>query len=188
MKRRILFIVVGIIAVILGVWYYFSNYTDTAILKNVLNRNGYSIELCKESVDLDFFIEPEWIPFDSDQPKKLNVTLYEVNNTEIILTEIWNRGNDIYFTFDTSYHLDYKTGEFLYNSRINEDGTFTLSEGRNDLVVSDSMNEPVILGQTGLGPGSSFSFGVPTEEINKIRDGFYVKYSGMKLYTYTLVD
>ena len=169
-----------------GVYYYINHFTSAAILKNVINREEYSLDTRKEPIDIELFIKDEWIPFDSDKPMNLNVKLCEEHNTDIILTQVWNRGTDLYFTFDTSYHLNYKNGEFLYNGYFNEDGTFTSNSNVDDFFIYNLENESIKLGQKGVGPNSSFSFGILPEEYDKIRNGFYVKYSGMILYAYSL--
>jgi hypothetical protein len=187
MKKKIPLIILGLLVIVIGVWVYYNNhFTSTEILRNATNREGYSLNISKEPVEIELFIKPEWIPFDSDQPKELNVKLCEQNNTDIILTQVWNRGNDIYFTFDTSYHLDYENGEFLYNGVFNEDGSFTSNSDVNDFVVYNLNSESIGLGQKGFGPSSAFGFGIQPEEYDKIRDGFYLKYSGMILYSYSL--
>ena len=40
-------------------------------------------------------------------------------------------------------------------------------------------------GQIGFGPDSDFSFGVDPDEQAKIKNGFYVRYTGMIVYEYT---
>lgn len=188
MKKRIPLIIIGIVIIYAGLvsFYYNTHFTSAAILRNATNRDGYSLNIHKEPIEIELFIKPEWIPFASDEPKNLDVKLCEKNNTDIMLTQVWNRGNDIYFTFDTSYHLNYTNGEFLYNGLFNEDGTFTTSSNINDFLVYNLSGESIYLGQHGFGPNSSFSFGIEPEEYEKIRDGFYVKYSGMILYSYSL--
>ena len=187
MKKKMSLIIIGILIILIGVGvYYMNHFTSTAILKNATNREGYSLDIGNELIEIELFIKQEWIPFDSDKPKNLNVKVCEKNNTDIILTQVWNRGDDIYFTFDTSYHLNYKNGEFLYNGYFNEDGTFTSNSNTNDFLVYNLENESINLGQKGFGPDSSFSFGIQPEEYDKIRNGFYLKYSGMILYSYSL--
>lgn len=188
MKKKISFGIIGILVIAIGVciYYYNTHFTSTAILKNATNREGYSLSIEKDYVEIELFIKPEWIPFDSEKPKKLNIKLCEKNNTDIILTQVWNRGNEIYFTFDTSYHLNYRNGEFLYNAIFNEDGTFTTNNYVYDFLVYNLVDESIDLGQKGYGPSSSFSFGIQPEEYDKIRNGFHIKYSGLTLYSYSL--
>jgi hypothetical protein len=175
------------VIIFVGIFFYYrSHYTNAAILKNSTGRKGYSLSISKEAVNIELFIKPEWIPFNSNIPKNLNVKLSETNNSNIILDQVWNRGNDIYFSFDTSYNLDYNKGEFLYNGIFNQDGTFSWNSNLDALSVYDSLNNTIKIGQTGFGPNSAFSFGIQPEQYDRIRDGFYVKYSGMTLYRYSL--
>lgn len=186
MKRKIPLAIITIFIIFIAMFLYYSNnYTNAAILKNAQSRQGYSLNVSRKTVDIELFIKPEWIPFSSNEEKNLNIILCEKNNTNIILTQVWNRGNDIYFSFDTSYDLDYDEGEFLYNGIFNQDGTFSWNNDLDALSVYDRLNNPIEIGQTGLGPGSAFSFGIEPEQHNQIRDGFYVKYSGMTLYGYS---
>jgi hypothetical protein len=182
-----LLVIITMFIISVGIFlYYRSHYTNAAILKNSTSRKGYLLNTIKETVDMELFIKPEWIPFNSNKPKNLNVKLSERNNSNILLAQVWNRGNDIYFSFDTSYNLDYNKGEFLYNGIFNQDGTFSWNSNFDALSVYDSLNNAIEIGQTGLGPNSAFSFGIEPEQYDKIRDGFYVKYSGMTLYRYSL--
>ncbi len=188
MKKKIPLVIIGVLIIIIGVGvsYYMNHFSNTAILNNITNRKGYSLNIHKEPVEVELYIKPEWIPFDSDKPKNLNIKLCEKNNTDIILTQVWNRGSDIYFSFDTSYHLDYKNGEFLYNGFFYEDGMFRSNNNINDFFVYNSEKESIFLGQLGFGPNSAFSFGIDPDEYNKIRNGFHIKYSGLILYSYSL--
>ena len=170
----------------LGVYYYTNHFTNNAILHNITNGKGYSLDILKEPIEIELFIKPEWIPFDSNEPMNLNLKLCELNNTNIILSQVWNRGNDIYFSFDTSYDLNYREGEFLYNGYFYEDGTFSLNSNSNDFLVYDLENESIDLGQRGFGPNSAFSFGIEPVKYDKIRNGFHMKYSGLILYSYFL--
>lgn len=187
MKRKVTLFTLAILILFTGVWRYYSNhFTSAAILKNATNRDGYLLNMSNEPIEVELFIKPEWIPFDSEKPKNLNVRLCKKNNTQIILTQVWNRGNDIYFTFDTVYDLDYDTGEFLYNGIFHEDGSFTANTNVSDLVIYNLERESISLGQKGFGPNSAFGFGLEPEEYDKIKNGFYIKYSGMILYSYSL--
>jgi hypothetical protein len=82
--------------------------------------------------------------------------------------------------------LNYIDGEFLYNVIFNEDGTFTSNSNANDFLVFNTESESINKGQKGIGPSSAFSFGIQPEEYDKIRNGFYVNYTGMILYSYSL--
>jgi hypothetical protein len=186
MKRNISYIVFAIILIFVSaIIYYTKNYTDTGILKNVTSRKGYSLNIREESVVLELFIKPEWIPLDSNKPLNLNLKLYEKDNTNIILKQVWNRGEDIYFSFDTSYNLNHTKGRFLYNGVFNEDKTFTTRSTPNDFFAYDLNLNTIKVGQTGYEPNSAFSFGIGQEQQAMIRKGFYVKFSGMILYEYS---
>jgi hypothetical protein len=187
MKRKMPFIIIGLFIISAAIlFYYRSHYTDAAILENATSGKGYSLKASEEAVIIEVFIKPEWIPFDSEKPQKLNIKLWEKNNTSIILTQVWNRGDDIFFSFDTKYNLDYRKGEFLYNGIFYVDGTFTSKNGIYDILVYDSLNNEVEIGQRGSGPNSSFSFGINPDQYDQIRKGFNLKYSGMTLYRYSL--
>ena len=188
MRKRVPLAIIGLLIIFigLGVYYYINRFTSNAILHNITNRNRYSLDILKETNEIELFIKPEWIPFDSDEPKNLNLKLCEKNNTDIILTQVWNRGNDIYFSFDTSYHLNYREGEFLYNGFFYEDGTFSSNSNINDFLVYNLENDSIDLGQKGFGPNSAFSFGIEPVEYDKIRNGFHINYSGLVLYSYSL--
>lgn len=190
MRKKLSLVIIGILILIIGVGinYYVNHFDNKEILYNITNRKGYSLDVRKELIEIEVFIKPEWIPFNSDEPKNLNIKLCEKNNTDIILTQVWNRGSDIYFSFDTSYYLNYKKGEFLYNGFFYEDGTFNSSSNINDFFVYDLGKESINIGQRGFGPNSAFSFGIEPDEYDKIRNGFYMKYSGLKLYSYSLND
>jgi hypothetical protein len=190
MRKKMPLVIIGILILIIGVGinYYINHFDNKVILYNITNKRGYSLDIHKERIEIEVFIKPEWIPFDSDEPMNLNVKLCEKNNTDVILTQVWNRGDDIYFFFDTSYHLNYKNGEFLYNGFFNEDGTYNSNSNINDFWVYDLGKESINIGQRGFGPNSAFSFGIGPDEYNKIRNGFYMKYSGLILYSYSLND
>lgn len=184
-KKRVL-LVIGllIILIVISGFYYINHFSNSAALRNIVHRNGYSVNILKESIETDFFIKPEWIPFDSGKTNNLKVKVCTKNNTDIILTQVTNNDDNIYFSFDTSYHLNYNKGEFLYNELINEDDTFTSDGSSSDFILYNSKNEPFNVGGSGDGPNSAFGFGVIPEDNGKIKNGFYVKYTGMKLYSY----
>lgn len=182
--RIAIFIAIIVLVIFRGYHFYFDNYSDKGILENVTSRTGYTLNLVKESESVEFFIEPEWVPFNEDEKKELDIVLTTKNNTNIILTEVWNRGNDIYFSFDTSYNMDYNQGTFMYNGLFNEDGTFSTFGIIDAFDIHNLKNEKVEVGQTGRGPNSAFSFGINPENYELIKDGFNVDYSGFLLYEY----
>lgn len=171
-KRIVLFCLTSIVVLIFAYKYYGSNYTNEGILNNVIDKDGYSLSLETEEIPLELFIKPEWIAFYQDERKELKVKLIELHNTTIWLDNVWNRGNDIYFSFTTSFNMNYKAGKFLYNGIFNTDGTFTSPSGDVKLYDKD-MNEFTV-GQIGFGPEAAFSFGIQPEEQKLISEGFYV--------------
>jgi hypothetical protein len=189
MKKRLkigLFLI-AILALIGGLKihkYYQNHYVSSKIFENIMERKEYSI-IKKDKVKVEIAIKPEWIPFETDKPQSLNIKLYKSHNTTIFLQQVWNRGNDIYFSFHTTFDGDYNNGEFLYNMIINEARTYTSAGSPEDFVLTDLQGNEIQAGQTGYGPGSDFSFGIELSEYNKIKNGFKVKYSGMTLYEYS---
>ncbi len=164
--------------------YYNSHYSTKAILKNVSSSKGYTLK--SSAVDIEFFVKPEWIPFDSTKPKDINIKVCNQNETDIILTQVWNRGNDIYFSFNTRYKLNYKEGQFLYSGLFLLNDSLTSNPNSSSLSLTTLNHEVIPIGQTGFGSDSSFSFGIEPNDYSKINDGFNVKYSGMYLYNYSL--
>jgi len=164
--------------------YYSDNYSNEGIFNHVTNRDGYSLTIKQEQVPVEFFVEPEWISFSEDERKELKIKVFENYHTVIVIDNVWNRGNDIYFSFHTTIKMKYKRGEFLYNGIFNEDGTFT-SPSRGEIILYDKDQNHISFGQHGYGPGADFSFGIQPEEQQYIQNGFYVKYTGYMLYGYS---
>ena len=184
-KKRIIYTIsfITILIVFLLFNYYTLNFSNEGILENVINKHGYSVNIKKEQVLIEVYIKPEWITFEPDEKKNLNVKVLEINNTNITLDNVWNRGNDIYFSFHTTTNMKYSSGEFLYNVVLNEDGTFTQpSPGK--ILIYDENHKNIPVGQTGYGPGGDFSFGIQPENQINIKNGFYVNYTGYILYEY----
>ncbi len=186
MKKKISFaVIVSVFILLLSYQYYNANYSNHGILGKVQNRNGYILTQVQNPISLRFFIKPEWIPYTSDQKLLLNEQLLNVNSTNIVLDNVWNRGNDIYFSFRTTYDLNYQGGEFIYNGIFNEDGSFSWNSRIDGIVLYDVNGTRVSMGQTGTGPESDFSFGIEPEDYAMIKDGFYVEYNDFILYQYT---
>lgn len=177
-------IILGIMVLLLGFKYYYDNYSSQGILEKVIRQNGYRLNQAQEPISAKLYIKPEWIPLISDQRLSLKEHLLQIHSTDIILDNVWNRGNDIYFSFCTAYDLEYKEGEFLYNGIFNEEGGFSWNSRIDGIVVYDMSGKRVDLGQTGSGPGSDFSFGIQPEDYTRIKDGFYVEYNDFILYQY----
>ncbi|MFX3631475.1 MAG: hypothetical protein ACE3L7_20040 [Candidatus Pristimantibacillus sp.] len=120
-RRNWFAIILVIVALVLICYRYYSlNYSEQAILDNVTSRDGYTLVNQQEQVPIELFIKPEWIPFKRNEEKTLNENLFESHNTIILLTNIWNRDNDIYFSFHAKFNMKYKMEEFLYNGIFNE--------------------------------------------------------------------
>ncbi|WP_077617487.1 hypothetical protein [Bacillus sinesaloumensis] len=182
-KLTLLLILLGCCVLVVYL-FYFKTYSTKGILDNVTERDGYTLKLIKNNETVDFYIKPEWIPFASNEEKKLGIALASKNNTTIILDEVWNRGSDIHFNFDTIYDMKYDAGTFLYNGIFNEDGTFTTNGSYHDFDLYNKKAEQIDVGQTGYGPNSSFGFVIDSENYHLIRDGFFVEFSGFYMYEY----
>ena len=167
---------------IMSYFYYQYNFTSKGIYSHIMDRNGYSLHLNKEQVPIEIFIRPEWIPFQSDERIEPKEKTAEQDNTSFWLDEVWNRGNDIYFSFTTSFQLDYSEGALLYNAYLYDDGSSSSPSGEVKLFNPKGYEIPV--GQTGTGPEAAFSFGIQPEHYDLIREGFYVNYNGYNLYAY----
>lgn len=185
-KKKVYLLIIIIMGFffLIGYLFYSENYSNEGILQNVTKRDGYKLHLIKKDVTVEFYIKPKWIPFNSDEKKEFNKEIITENNTTIILDTVWDRGNDIYFNFDTKYKMNYNNGNFMYNGIFNKDGTFTTNGSFTDFYLYNNNGEKVGVGQSGRGPQSSFGFAVEPENYDLIRDGFYVKYSGFNLYEY----
>lgn len=187
MKRKITFtVIICTLIILLSYKYYYVNYSDQGILEKVINKKGYSLNQVQEPISIKLFIRPEWIPFTPDQKLLLNEQLAKIHSTDIILDNIWNRGNDIYFSFRTTYELAYQGGELLYNGVFNEDGSFSWSSRIDGIILYDENGTRISVGQKGSGPESDFSFGIEPEDYEIIKNGFYVEYNDFVLYQYAL--
>ncbi|MGO4888031.1 hypothetical protein ACJ2A9_09760 [Anaerobacillus sp. MEB173] len=186
MFKRMFFSLILVGCLVLIAYLFFNyNYSNEAILGKVTDRNGYTLNQVKTPVTVELFIQPGWIPLNSNEKKEINIKLKEDNNTMIILKSVWNRGTDIYFSFTTTYNLNRNNGNFLYNGIFNKDGTFTSFGSSNDFYLYNNKNEKIEVGQTGRGPKSDFSFGITSDNYSLLEDGFYVKYYGFILYDYS---
>lgn len=184
-RQKVFTISITIILIIFSLYgYYHLNYSSKGILNNVTNRKGYSLFIQQEQVPIEIYIKPEWISYNTNEQKKLGIKVLDIYNTNIILDNVWNRGNDIYFSFHATFNMKYGSGEFLYNGIFNEDGTFSCpSSGK--ILLYDKIHKMIATGQTGYGPGADFSFGINPEEQMNIKNGFYVTYTGYILYGYS---
>ncbi|RAP77224.1 hypothetical protein [Paenibacillus montanisoli] len=186
-KRMIAIIVVAAL-IALGLFLDKFDRSGSQNQEKILGADGYKVKPLKDIQPIEIFIKPEWIPFKSGERLKLELKLIELENTTISLQEVWNRGkfaNDIYFSFHTTYHLDQDRGTFISNYSYNNDGTISRNHNIDDYILYDSNHNEIIIGETGAGPDSDFSFGVESDQFKDIRDGFYIKYTGMHLYEYS---
>lgn len=159
------------------------HFSSQGVFNNATLRDGYTLKKQQELIPIELFIDSAWIPFTPNEKNELNIKLLELHNTSVYLDNIWNRGEDIYFSFHTKHHMNYWGGEFLYNGIFNENGTFT-SPSQGEIILYDNEHNTIPLGGTGFGPGADFSFGVMIEDQHNIENGFYVNYTGFILYEY----
>lgn len=182
MKRKVAIVFFFIGVYILGfITYNFFN-TDKAIFNRVINANGYTIQHIGQTDPLEYFINPEWIPLEKDVKLNVNEKLIESHNTTIVLDEVWNRGEDISFSFHLTFDMNQKEGDFLNTFILNQDGSST-SISTHIMLYDVQHNE---IETNGIGVGlSNFSFGINDENLDKIRDGFHVVHPGLQLHDYS---
>ncbi|WP_105445903.1 hypothetical protein [Paenibacillus sp. AR247] len=183
-RKRTIVIIAVIIVIVGGYRIYSLNYSDEGIMDHVIAHKGYDVNLVKEQVPVKIFVKPEWIAFGQDERKDLKVEVLEMNHTRILLNDVLNRGNDIYFSFEAFPGWEHRSGEFMYNGKLNPDGS-VMTQGPN-LRLTDKSGQEIPFGQSGQGPRISFSFGINPEYHNLIRDGFYVQYSDFNVYRYAM--
>nr|WP_145160427.1 hypothetical protein [Paenibacillus terrae] len=181
-RKRTVVIIAVIIVIVGGYRIYALNYSGEGIMDHVIANKGYDVNLVKEQVPVNIFVKPEWIAFGQDERKDLKVEVLEMNHTRILLNDVLNRGNDIYFSFEAFPGWEHRSGEFMYNGKLNPDGSVT-TQGPN-LRLTNRSEKEIPFGQSGQGPRISFSFGINPEYYHLIRDGFYVQYSDFNVYRY----
>ncbi|MGU3471271.1 hypothetical protein ACLBWT_08995 [Paenibacillus sp. D51F] len=187
MKNRSFFLIAMILFIGGYSWldYYNNHFSNQRIMQNIVEDKDYSVQEAAR-IKIDFFIKPEWIPPETEEPQKLNLKISESHQTNIVLQQVWNRGDDIYFSFHTTYEPDYDSGNFLHNMLIDkEKGTYTSAGSSSDFLLTDLTGKEIEVGSTGFGPGSDFAVGINSEEYRKIEKGFHISYSGMILYAYS---
>lgn len=185
MKKRniVVLLSVSFILIFLFIYkYYTLNYTNEGITNKVLNQDGYALTLRTPEMPIQIFVKSEWIPFSAGEPLKRDIKVLETHSSNVIL-DVQNRDDDIYFSFRTTFNMDDPSGEFIYNGLFNAGGTFTYSP--EEVRLYDKNMNQLSVGQTGIGPEASFSFGIETEEQKLISEGFYVKYDGYNVYDYS---
>ncbi|WP_308635717.1 hypothetical protein [Paenibacillus silvisoli] len=187
MKKMAVFIAIAALMV-LGFFLFNRDHAELQTQEKILDANGYVVKPLKDVQPIEIFIKPEWIPFKSGERLKLDLKLMESDQTSIYLREVWNRGefaHDIYFSFQTRYKLNQDKGAFISNYSYNPDGTISRGHQHSDFHLYDSNKNEIMVDETGAGPGSDFSFGVDEGQFKAIKDGFYIKYTGMHLYEYS---
>ena len=172
----------GFVGVICFTYYYF--FSSTAILNHVIQYKGYDVQIVQENYPVAFFIEPTWFSLEKEQTQKVNKVVYEKNHTKIILRNVILREDQLIFDFTTDYDLPYVKGDFLYNVIFNSNRTHTTISFIDEFELTNSMHQPIELGQRGRGPNSDFGFNIEKEQWPLIEQGFTVRYLGMYLYEY----
>ena len=178
----------GLTLVLVTVGYFCFDYLlnrEKNSLTDMITSGNYRIIKEADQIDIHFFIKPEWIPFESKKPNKLNMVIAEKHNTKIILNEIWNQGDRIQFSFHSLYDLHNDNGKFLSNKMINDDGSYTNSSLFSNYQLTNLAEEKIILVGLTNGPDSQFSFDIGSVDFDKIKIGFNVKYTAMNLYRYS---
>ncbi|UCZ51483.1 hypothetical protein LGQ02_11400 [Bacillus shivajii] len=183
-KKRFIALIFLFLMIVFGYFIYLDHFTNEGIYENVINQNHYQLQKIDNSITFELFIKPDWIPTKSGEEKELNSLTVKHYDTEIYLDQAVNRGHDIYFNFRTANNMKFSGGKFVSKSFINDDGTFTANADPYSIQLYDHQSRPLDIGQRGFGPGENFSFGVPKGDQEKIKDGFYVRYSGYVLYEY----
>ena len=181
-KQQKGFIVVFGFVVICFIYYYF--FSSTGILNHVEQYKGYDVQIVQENYPIEFFIEPKWFSLEKEQTQKVNKVVYEKNHTKIILRNVILREDQLIFDFTTDYDLPYLKGDFLYNGIFKPNGTFTTFSYMFEYELTNSMHQPIEIGQRGRGPNSDFGFNIEKEQWPLIEQGFTVRYLGMFLYEY----
>ncbi|MDQ0899939.1 hypothetical protein [Paenibacillus sp. V4I7] len=188
MKFKLIVVLVFIIIIFSSTFFIAKQYNSNLQQPyDVFLNKKYVIKEINNPVPFEFFINPQWIPFDTTKPKNINLNLITTNNTTIVLQQIWNRGEfgkDIYFSFHVKYHPFINQGDFLSNKIFTSDGDYRDNISFDHFTISDLNHKAINISQIGEGPNSDFSFGINSDQFNEIRNGFYLTYSGMVLYEY----
>lgn len=184
MKRKVAIVFVFAGIYILGFLTYNYFNTDKAIFNRVINANGYTVQHIGQSDPLEFFVKPEWISLEKDVKLNVNEKVIESHNTTIVLDEVWNRGEKISFSFHLTFEMNQNEGDFLYNYTVKKSSIIS-STSHKDIVLFDKKHKEIEKNGTSKGPETSFSFNINKENLDFIRDGFYVVYHGLQLHEYS---
>ncbi|MCU6707315.1 hypothetical protein M6D81_01220 [Paenibacillus sp. J5C_2022] len=183
MKWRLL-ISIGLAVVIMAaIWTYHNR--DEAVYQRIVQQDGYTLGLVKEGVETEFFLKPEWIPEKSEGENKLHLVVDEKFDTEIVLERVLRRGNNISIELNTIPDPDRNSGQFLSIYQIVPE-SFISTRSREKWVVTDHEGNDLLKGRfsAGSGPGNYVSVTVKNVEIEKLRQGGHIRYSGYYLYGY----
>ena len=184
-RKKAFYVGFACIAVI-GMLYYFI-FSSNAILKNVSQYRGYTVEVSQEVVPIEMFIEPQMYNIKEGTEKTVNQVVHRQNNTSIILESVIFREDYLFFNFTTDYALPFVEGEFLYNGIFHSNGSFTTTGGGWDEYEAKTLrNEQLEIGQTGSGPNSDFGFSLYKPQLELLNEGFTIRYNGMYLYNYKI--
>lgn len=182
-KRMWIFVSILLLLVVLRM--YYAEFSNRGILNHVMSLNGYKLEIIQENVPIELYITPEMITLNKYEIKEVNQKLKTASNTEIILDIVQYKTDEISFSFTTQHNMGYLKGEFLHNSKVQDNGTVSITSFIGEVELYDPNGHEIDVGGTSVGPEADFSFGIPLEDIDKIKDGFYVKYYGFMLYSYS---
>ncbi|WP_284645519.1 hypothetical protein [Paenibacillus silviterrae] len=186
MVKRFPRVMTALIVVLLFIFvYYVNRFGSEAINQRIIKQDGYHVQSVKPRESIEVFVKPEWIPWREGERIEPRQQLLSVSNTVISMDNTWNRGNDMYFSFRTEFRLPRQHGSFLYNYILNEDGSVLSSMQPDDYTLYDLHRQVIPIGQAGIGPGADFSFGIEPQYQQRLKDGFWVKYSGFTLYEYS---
>ncbi|MFJ7825840.1 hypothetical protein [Psychrobacillus sp. NPDC096623] len=184
MNRKVLILFLLIAFVMVGIFVYNEQFSAEAIKKKIVNQEGYTFELQKENVPIEFFIKPDWIPISSEEPLTIDETVYSDEQTNIVLMEVNKRGEHLTFSFDTKYRLNRESGNLLVNYTMNPGGGITTKSSMDDIQLIDKNHNKIETNGEGRGPDEKFGFDIDHGQYATIADGFFVRYNLFNKYSY----
>lgn len=186
MQKRIVILAAAVLLAGWGMFYVYDHYFNEAgILDRVMLQSGYVLIEKEKPVSVALEVMPEWIPAQEEaESSKLRMELAKRNETTFVLDSVWHRGKDIFFDFIAVPEMHYSDGEFLHNTLVNEDGTYSFFTPIDTFRIINAEGKTVAYGQHGYGPGASFGFAIAAEKYDQIKDGFTVEYQGLIRYEY----
>lgn len=160
---------------------------SSAVYQRIINHNGYSLSLVKESVAVEFFLKPEWIPKEIGETK-LNLVVAKKFDSDIVLEKVGKREKDIYIQLNVVPHPNPKSGQILNIALITND-SFINTNGP-EWQITDTTGKDLLGGTYGggEGPGNAISVDIPDTELSKFTQGAHVRFSGFYLYGYTKLN